>query len=64
VALDGWIEAVEAHFVECSIAAPTARELAQALVSGLEGARTVARIQGRDEVFGDLAKVIRRAIRP
>ncbi len=61
-ALNGWLAAIEEHFAKCGIPASRARKLARALVSGLEGARTVARIQRKDDAFRDLAMVMSEAI--
>jgi TetR/AcrR family transcriptional regulator, lmrAB and yxaGH operons repressor len=61
-ALNGWIEAVETHFLMCGLEAEKSRQVALALISGLEGARTVARVQGRVDAFTSLARAICSAI--
>jgi TetR/AcrR family transcriptional repressor of lmrAB and yxaGH operons len=61
-ALNGWIEAVETHFLGCGLDAERSRQTALALISGLEGARTVARVQGRGDAFTSLARAICSAI--
>jgi TetR/AcrR family transcriptional regulator, lmrAB and yxaGH operons repressor len=61
-ALNGWIEAVEAHFLVCGMEAKRSREIALALIGGLEGARTIARVQGRSDAFKSLAGAICSAV--
>lgn len=63
LALNSWIEAAEEHFLKCGISTQESRELARALISSLEGARTVAHIQRKIDVFDELARVICRAIK-
>jgi TetR/AcrR family transcriptional repressor of lmrAB and yxaGH operons len=61
-ALDSWITAAEEHFIRCGLSPSRSREAAHALVAGLEGARTLARLQRTGDAFTSFANTMCRAL--
>lgn len=57
-----WTHAIAAHFAACGVARP--EEAARALVAGLEGARTLARVEASDAVFAALAESFAARLAP
>lgn len=61
-AIENWIAATAEALVRHGLAKARALGLATALVSALEGARTVARLQRSDAAFRQLADLFQRAL--
>lgn len=61
-AIESWIAATAEALVRHGLAKARAQGLATALVSALEGARTVARLQRSDAAFRQLADLFQRAL--
>jgi AcrR family transcriptional regulator len=58
---EAWIAAIADHLASCRVAEP--HSTATALVAALEGARTLARVQGSDAVFRAIADRFTRELR-
>ncbi len=61
-AIEAWIAAIAATLLRQGLSKARSQGLATALVSALEGARTVARLQQNDAAFRQLAVVFQAAV--
>jgi TetR/AcrR family transcriptional regulator, lmrAB and yxaGH operons repressor len=60
--LTGWISAMSGHFHKCGIDHNDASRLAQGLLAGLQGARTIARTLRREDPFRHVEQLTSRAL--